>query len=334
LSPAPFFGGLIDNVSEDAHNSKFEVLCQQVLQQLTAKVSLDSDRTIFLLSTTKGNISFLEQGQHNHPRIDLHPTAAYLADMFGFKHKAVVCNACISGVMTLLIAKRMIEKGKYDHAVVVGADVLSRFVISGFQSLQALSSEMCRPFDVQRKGINLGECAAGVVLSAHENLISGKSNTWIAGGGLSNDANHISGPSRTGEELGSAIQQAFDEANVSKQDIDFVSAHGTATLYNDEMEAKAFNFTKLDQVPLNSLKGYYGHTLGAAGVLETILSSESLKQDALIPTAGFDQIGVSQPVNVIRKLLHQPLKTCLKTASGFGGCNAAIILKKENKFES
>lgn len=331
LSPEPFFGGLIDNVSEDAHNSKFEVLCQQVLQQLTAQVSLDLDRTIFLLSTTKGNISFLEQGQHNHPRIHLHPTAAYLADMFGFKHKAVICNACISGVMALLVGKRMIEKGKYDHAVVVGADVLSRFVISGFQSLQALSSEMCRPFDVQRKGINLGECAAGVVLSFDENLTPGKSNTWIAGGGLSNDANHISGPSRTGEELGFAIQQALDEAKVSTQDIDFVSAHGTATLYNDEMEAKAFNLTKLDQVPMNSLKGYYGHTLGAAGVLETILSSESLKQDALIPTAGFDQIGVSQSVNVIRELSHQPLKTGLKTASGFGGCNAAIILKKENK---
>lgn len=334
LSPIPFFGGLIDNVSEDAHNSKFEVLCQQVLQQLTAQVSLDLNKTIFLLSTTKGNISFLEQGKHNHPRIHLHPTAAHLADMFGFTHKTVISNACISGVMALLVGKRMIENGKYDHAIVVGADVLSRFIISGFQSLQALSPEMCRPFDAQRKGINLGECAAGVVLSAREDLMNGKSTTWIAGGGLSNDANHISGPSRTGEELGYAIQQAFDEARVGPNDIDLVSAHGTATLYNDEMEAKAFNFIKLDRVPLNSLKGYYGHTLGAAGILETILCAESLKHDELIPTAGFHQSGVTQSVNVIRNLSHQPLKTCLKTASGFGGCNAAIILKKENKFES
>jgi 3-oxoacyl-[acyl-carrier-protein] synthase-1 len=206
--------------------------------------------------------------------------------------------------------------------------VLSKFVVSGFQSLQALSSEMCRPFDAQRKGINLGECAAGVVLSGTVDVPSEKSTVRIVGGGLSNDANHISGPSRTGEELSFAIRQALEEAGMEIEHIDFISAHGTATAYNDEMEAKAFNLMKLDKVPLNSLKGYYGHTLGAAGILETILSAESLKHNELIPTAGFDQVGVTQPVNVIKKREHRPLKTCLKTASGFGGCNAAVILQK------
>lgn len=167
------------------------------------------------------------------------------------------------------------------------------------------------------------------MLSGQEIWNSEKSCVSIAGGGLSNDANHISGPSRTGEELGFAIHQALQEAGINSNDIDFISAHGTATLYNDEMEAKAFNLMNLQETPLNSLKGYYGHTLGAAGILETILSAQSLKEDELIPTAGFESGGVTQPVNVIKKKESRVLKRCLKTASGFGGCNAAIILQKE-----
>jgi 3-oxoacyl-[acyl-carrier-protein] synthase I len=334
LNPAPIYVGLVESIEQDESVSKFEALSKRVIQQLLSKVAVEPDRTIFILSTTKGNISFLEEGRGDHPRIHLHETAAYLASTFGFKKHLVISNACISGVMALLVAKRLLESEQYEHAIVVGADVLSQFIISGFQSLQALSGEQCRPFDANRKGINLGECAAGVLLSSRANLNSEKSNVRIVGGGLSNDANHISGPSRTGEELGFAIQQALEEAGMTSKDIDFISAHGTATLYNDEMEAKAFNLMNLKETPLNSLKGYYGHTLGAAGIVETIISAQSLKQDELIPTAGFESVGVTQAVNVIKKIESRVLKTCLKTASGFGGCNAAIILQKEFNLKS
>ena len=334
LNPVPVYVGLVENVRQDASTSKFEELSKNVIQQLIAKVAVDLDRTIFILSTTKGNISFLEEGRADHPRIHLHETAAYLASTFGLKKHLVISNACISGVMALLVAKRLIESEQYEHAIVVGADVLSQFIISGFQSLQALSPEQCRPFDVRRKGINLGECAAGVLLSSRADLNSEKSSVRIVGGGLSNDANHISGPSRTGEELGFAIQQALEEAGMTSKDIDFVSAHGTATLYNDEMEAKAFNLMNLKETPLNSLKGYYGHTLGAAGIVETIISAQSLREDELIPTVGFESAGMTQTVNVIKKKESRVLRTCLKTASGFGGCNAAIILQKEFNLKS
>ncbi|HEX6224392.1 MAG TPA: beta-ketoacyl synthase N-terminal-like domain-containing protein, partial [Chryseolinea sp.] len=329
LSPVPAYLGRIESVSLEGSDSKFEALSKKVIQQLIAKTDVDLDRTIFILSTTKGNIGFLEEGRSDDPRIHLHETAAYLANCFGFKKHMVVSNACISGVMALLVGKRMIESEHFDHAMVVGADVLSQFIISGFQSLQALSPEQCRPFDAGRKGINLGECAAGVLLSSEPNATGNKENVWIAGGGLSNDANHISGPSRTGEELGFAIGQALEEAGIGAGDVDFISAHGTATLYNDEMEAKAFHLMNLGETPLNSFKGYYGHTLGAAGILETILSVHSLKEDELIPSAGFESCGVTKAVNVIKKKESRVLKTCLKTASGFGGCNAAIILQKE-----
>lgn len=327
LRAGAFYGGHIQHFPKDNGDTKFEAFCKNVLQQLIEQFPIEPERTIFILSTTKGNITYLEEGNPHHPRIHLHATATYLSQSFGLTNQVVVSNACISGVMALLMGKRMIENGKYDHAIIVGADVLSNFVLSGFQSLQALSPDMCRPFDAQRKGINLGECAAGVVLSCKQGTKK-EASIRVTGGGLSNDANHISGPSRTGEELGFAIRQAMEEAEIDATMIDFISAHGTATIYNDEMEAKAFNMMHLNHVPLNSLKGYYGHTLGAAGVLETIISAESLKRDELIPTAGFEQMGVTQSVNVIKQLEHRRLSTCLKTASGFGGCNAAIILQK------
>jgi len=202
-------------------------------------------------------------------------------------------------------------------------------VVSGFQSLQALSPEPCRPFDAERKGINLGEAAAAVVLSNKRGAGLNHSIS-ITGGGLSNDANHISGPSRTGDELGFAIRQAMEEAGKKPEEIDFISAHGTATLYNDEMEARAFHGVGMDDVPLNSLKGYFGHTLGAAGVVETVMCIHSLLNNEVLATKGFERSGVSQAVRVSNELISTPMTTCLKTASGFGGCNGAIILQKEN----
>ena len=331
LSAKPFYGAKITTIP-DAGMTRFEWLCSQAIQHVLSKAPVQNHRTLFILSTTKGNISFLEEGQPDHPRIHLHAVATFLSGKFGFAKQMVVSNACISGVMALLVGTRMIRTGAYDHAVVVGADVLSRFVISGFQSLQAFSPEPCRPFDADRKGINLGECAAAIVLTALPTEFGIKKAVWIAGGGLSNDANHISGPSRTGDELVFAVMQAMEEAGTTTGDIDFISAHGTATVYNDEMEAKAFSTLNMSDVPLNSLKGYFGHTLGAAGVTEVAINAESLLQDELLPSKGFSSLGVSQPVNVIRALKKTSLTTCLKTASGFGGCNAAIILKKENNF--
>ena len=151
----------------------------------------------------------------------------------------------------------------------------------------------------------------------------------VSGGSVSNDANHISGPSRTGEELNLAISKAMNNAGLSANDIDFISAHGTATLFNDEMEAKAITLAGLQLVPVNSLKGYYGHTLGAAGLIESIISIQSLKENLVIPTRGFENIGVTQPINVCSTLYSATLKNCLKTASGFGGCNAAMVFSKQ-----
>jgi 3-oxoacyl-[acyl-carrier-protein] synthase-1 len=227
--------------------------------------------------------------------------------------------------MAILTGMRLIQSGQYENAVVVGADVISKFVLSGFQSFQAISAEPCKPFDENRTGITLGEGAATMILSSNPKYAD---RIKVLGGAVSNDANHISAPSRTGEELCEAIERTLTMAGLVTGDIDLVSAHGTATSYNDEMEAKAIVLAGLETVPANSLKGYYGHTLGAAGLIESIISIRSLKENLILPTLGFDKIGVSNPINICTKLTPMRLKTCLKTASGFGGCNAAVVFSK------
>jgi len=331
LSTDPFYAAQINGLEAEPGMTRVESITSRVISDILSRTDVVLARTAFILSTTKGNISFLEEGQPDHPRIHLPAVAQFLGKRYGFSRSLVVSNACISGVMALLVARRMIISGEVDHVVVAGVDVLSKFVVSGFQSLQAMSPEMCRPFDAARKGINLGEAAGAILITADPAVCGGEQRIKIAGGGLSNDANHISGPSRTGAELAWAIQQGLDESGINKDDIDFVSAHGTATIYNDEMEAKAFAVAGIADKPVHSLKGYYGHTLGAAGVIEVALDAESLRRDQLLPSLGYTQSGVSHPLNVITENRRQPLSVCLKTASGFGGCNAAIILTKENQ---
>lgn len=287
-----------------------------------------SDETAFILSTTKGNISLLKNESTLPEGVYLSHLAQKLADFFGFKTKPiVVSNACVSGVMAISVAKNMIQAGKYKDAFIVAGDEISEFVISGFNSFQAIGSAPCKPYDKNRNGINLGEATAAAYITSTPSE-NEKFKFKVLGDSAINDANHISGPSRTGDGLLASVQNAMKEAKVSSDQIDFISAHGTATLYNDEMEAIAFNRMNLQNVPLNSMKGYYGHCLGASGLLESIISMESALNNTLIPAKNFEEMGVSQDLNIIKENQSAEIKYILKTASGFGGCNAAIVLEK------
>ncbi|MEI7664184.1 MAG: beta-ketoacyl synthase N-terminal-like domain-containing protein, partial [Bacteroidota bacterium] len=215
----------------------------------------------------------------------------------------------------------------YEHAVVTGGDITSEFVIAGFQSFQAVSPDPCKPFDVNRSGLSLGEGCGTMVLSGIPGVSAG-TQIRITGAATSNDANHISGPSRTGRELSDAINLAIQEASLEPADIDYISAHGTATSFNDEMESKAFELSGLSAAPVNSFKGYWGHTLGGAGLIESVAAVSSMHDNTLYPSAGFDSTGVSVPLNVITRIQSISVDSCLKTASGFGGCNAAITFQK------
>ena len=334
ISPEPFYASLFEpgSIAEDPSRTKFEQLLIMSISDALRKTGIPvaSRRTAFILSSTKGNISLLEGAELTadlRQRIALFTSAKLIANHFGFvMQPVVISHACISGVVGLITALRMLQSGDYDHVVVAGADTITRFILSGFQSFHAVSNEPCKPFDAARNGVTLGEGAATIVLSA-EKPAEGKV-VRLCGGSVSNDANHISGPSRTGEELFLAIQKAMEEADVSSGDIDIISAHGTATLYNDEMESKAINLAGLQETPVNSLKGFYGHTLGAAGLIESVIAIHSLKENIMLPTPGFHSPGTSMPVNVSAALRTGDYHYCLKTASGFGGCNAAVVFQK------
>jgi 3-oxoacyl-[acyl-carrier-protein] synthase-1 len=329
LSDTAFYAAKIDDRKVPGlhiGDTRFERLCilsiQGALSQTNIKLS-DPD-TIFILSTTKGNIELIADGQTNG-KVSLSGAAEEIAAYFQAVNKPViVSNACISGVLAIITAKRLLATGKYKHAVVTGADALSKFVISGFQSLMAISDEPCRPFDVERKGINLGEGAATIVMTT-DSTLTDKNSILIMGEGLTNDANHISGPSRTGEELADAVTKAISRSGIKNADLSFVSAHGTATIYNDEMESKAFDAAGLADVPLHSLKGYFGHTLGAAGVIETIMSIHSLRNRTIIASRNFEKSGVPFLLNINRAVANSDKSVFLKTASGFGGCNVALV---------
>jgi 3-oxoacyl-[acyl-carrier-protein] synthase-1 len=312
--------------------TKFEQLLILSVENALDRTEIDitDGRTAFIVSTTKGNIELLEQHPSDVPLQDmeLFNTAKKVANYFDYKQDPiVVSNACISGLLAILTARRLILSGRYDHAVVTGADVVTQFVLSGFQSFQAVSSEPCRPFDAARKGVTLGEGAGTVILTCKEAYIPANA-ILVGAGSVSNDANHISGPSRTGAELSQAMIAAMKGSMVNNTDIGFVSAHGTATLYNDEMESKAIQLAGLLDVPVNSLKSYYGHTLGAAGLIETIIGMHALQQNIVIPTLGFETLGVSEPVKVSSEIIQKEMKYFLKTVSGFGGCNAAMVFSK------
>lgn len=307
--------------------TRLEKMLLLSLQPLVERHTLSED-TAFILSTTKGNISLLKNQPELPEGVYLSTLAQKIADFFGFKTKPiVVSNACVSGVMIIAVAKNMIQAGKYKDAFIIAGDELSEFVISGFNSFQAIGSGPCKPYDKDRDGINIGEAAASAYITS-EPSENEKFRFKVLGDSAVNDANHISGPSRTGDGLYASIRNAMAEANISSEQIDFISAHGTATLYNDEMEAIAFNRMELQNIPLNSMKGYYGHCLGASGLLESIISMESSLHSTLLPSKNFGEMGVTQPLNIIRENQMAEIKYILKTASGFGGCNAAVVLEK------
>jgi len=323
---------LSDKLSTNVKYTKFEKLLISSITKALEKSDIDPEEsnTIIIISTTKGNISLLETENHTpqlEQRVALYTSAKLVAEHFNNPNQPiVVSNACISGLTALLTAKRLIQSGQFNHAIVVGADVISKFILSGFQSFQAISDKPCKPFDLKRNGITLGE-AAGTIILSFQKPGSGR-NIKFASGAVSNDANHISGPSRTGQELCIAINKSLTDAGLHPDEISFISAHGTATLYNDEMEAKAFALAKLESVPVNSLKGYYGHTLGAAGIIETIISIHSLQQNIILSTAGFEESGVATNIHICKKTQSINGGSLLKTASGFGGCNAALVFKQ------
>ncbi|UUF15641.1 MULTISPECIES: beta-ketoacyl-[acyl-carrier-protein] synthase family protein [Flavobacterium] len=336
LMPNSFYASIISDekinsafskISTETQYSRLEKMMILALEPIIKNSGVElNSKTAFILSTTKGNVTALANDSDesfNNAHLDI--LAKTISDFFEFQTQPIVIsNACVSGILAVSIAKRMIQSELYDNIFVVAGDEVSEFVLSGFNTFQAMSELPCKPYSKNRTGVSLGEAAAAVLISADAKNAKIK----VIGDSSINDANHISGPSRTGEGLFRSIQNALKEAQIEANKLDYISAHGTATPFNDEMEAIALNRLGLQNVPVNSLKGFYGHTLGASGLLETVIAIESANQNTLFESKGFDEIGVSEAVNVIEKNEEANIEYFLKTASGFGGCNTAVVFEK------
>ncbi len=299
------------------------LVCQSVRRTLSqCQTDVTTDKTLFVLSTTKANI---DTSTSQSPA----ESASRIAALLGIKTPPlVVCNACISGVSAIITAQRLLQAGFYDTAIVAGCDVISHFVVSGFQSLKALSQQLCRPFDIERLGLNLGEAAATIILS---NRPQSDKHWAILRGAVRNDAYHISSPSPKAAGCTSAIQYVTD--GIDKTTLGAVNVHGTATMYNDQMESRAIEASGLSAIPANTLKGALGHTLGASGILETIITMHSIEHGTLLPTIGFSEIGVSGRINISSHAVAISQPSFVKIISGFGGNNAAMLCQHTSRFK-
>ena len=331
--PEGFYASLLfEDFETLALRSAQKAIANALKTMGNAQLELKGKRTAFILSSTKGNIE---------ENISLADSAQRIASQLGIDAKPiVVCNACISGLSALILGNRLIDSGLYDAAIVCGCDTPRQFILSGFQSLKALSPEPCRPFDMERMGLNLGEAAATLILS--KNPIQG--NSWRMGDGfIRNDAFHISTPSKTADGLYLSLQRTLESFTKEisstckqidmKEQLAFINAHGTATLFNDQMESVAIGRAGLSDLPANAYKSFWGHTMGAAGILETIISMKAIDDDTILGTRGFSELGVSGKMNICAENRPTDKKGFIKMLSGFGGCNATIWAAKSPERE-
>jgi len=331
--PFPFTASLftkeqIDGLKEE-NLTRFESLAyHSIMSAITSHPEIISERTVLVLSSTKGNVGVLKDTENDKNIINLGEAARKISDKIGLSQSPiVVSNACISGVSAIILATRLIDADKTDNVIVCGVDEQSPFIISGFESLKALSESECRPFDIERLGLNLGEAAATLVLSKQNS-----EDCWqIADGIIRNDGFHISSPSPKGEGAFQTLSKILEGTSID--DIAVVNAHGTATMYNDQMESKAISRAGLSEVPANALKGYFGHTMGAAGVLETILTMRSVSEGIVLGTRNFEELGVSGKVNLSSSEQQTNKPSFVKMISGFGGGNASILVSRNYKSE-
>jgi 3-oxoacyl-[acyl-carrier-protein] synthase II len=241
----------------------------------------------------------------------------------------VIANACASGTNAIGHAFDCVRSGRYERVLAGGYDALSELVFVGFDSLQASTPERCRPFDRERSGLVLGEGAAILLLENFEaaHARGAKILAEIIGYGISTDNHHLTQPNPSGAGARQAMEGALRSASVSAKEIDYINAHGTATPFNDAAEGRAIA-ELFDGVPVSSTKGMMGHSLGAAGAIEAIISILALRNHFLPPNINFRNGDAELDLNIIPNR-SQPgnLRTVLSNSFGFGGTNASVIIR-------
>tara|TARA_R110002153_G_scaffold18021_4_gene63154 strand:+ start:34814 stop:35965 length:1152 start_codon:yes stop_codon:yes gene_type:complete len=244
---------------------------------------------------------------------------------FGLTGPAVVVSsACSSSAKVFASARRMIDAGLIDAAVVGGVDSLCLTTLYGFNSLGLTSEQACRPFDTERNGISIGEAAAFALLERPaENLDADA--ILLLGVGESSDAYHMSSPHPDGLGARMAMQEALKMAGLQPSDIDYINLHGTATQSNDTAEGKAVTHLFGTATPCSSTKGQTGHTLGAAGGLEAVICALALQNDFMPAGLNTQKLDPNLGLNYLLANREQPLSRVLSNSFGFGGTNCSLV---------
>ncbi|NQU73260.1 MAG: beta-ketoacyl-[acyl-carrier-protein] synthase family protein [Candidatus Omnitrophica bacterium] len=313
-----------------------ESLAMQMLIPLFEKSKgLIPPDALLVLATTTGEIDILEQQVLGGNGNAAESKFSFLLDKIKTFLKVndeglIISSACASSSAAIGFAASLINGGKRDCVVVVACDAVTEFVFSGFSSLMALDPDNAKPFDKNRTGLSLGEGAGFILLMSQARAEQEARNILgeIAGWASAGDAHHMTGPLRDGSGLSRAIQKALKKADVSPDDVRCISSHGTGTVYNDAMEMKAYNrIFGNSPVPIYSIKGALGHTMGVSGLIETIIAFQVLQEKVIPPTVGLKDIDPEARgwASLEKRTLEK--SAILLNNAGFGGVNAALVLK-------
>ena len=299
-------------------------------------------KTGFISSTSVGGMDVTENYFLNYEDLpemqkyisshDAGASSQQIANSIGLKgFVSTISTACSSAANAIMYGARLIKSGKLDRVIVGGTDALAKFTINGFKSLMILTDEFNQPFDVNRKGLNLGEAAAFLVLESDE--IVKKSNKkvigYLAGYGNANDAFHQTASSDNGEGAYLAMKKAFEIADIQPNQIDYINVHGTATNNNDLTEGRALLRIYEDNLPnFSSTKPYTGHTLAAAAGIEAVFSLLSLQNNVVFPNLNFQSPIEELNVFPTTTLVKKDIQYVLSNSFGFGGNCSTLIFSK------
>ena len=337
---------LLATQAEAPRSRRLHRASHMMIQALTELVAQEPhfEPELTVIGTTSGGMSY---GEHYYRSLrqagDLRHAATWIAnypaqkpvidaqESFGISSPyQVIANACASGTNAIGHAFECVRSGRYQRVLAGGYDALSELVFTGFDSLQASTPEKCRPFDRHRTGMVLGE---GAALLALENLDSAQRRgapvlAEIIGYGISTDNFHITQPDPSGIGPRQAMERAVQSAHVAENEIDYINAHGTATLFNDAAEGKAIN-RLFNGVPVSSTKSMMGHSLGAAGAIEAVVCLLALQHQFLPPNINFRAADDDLDLNIVANESRPAvLRTVLSNSFGFGGTNASILMRR------
>lgn len=313
--------GLLDN------NKSFNLHIADLLESLCLSGSKTDTFLVVgssvggMLESENSLLSAMDYGSFNPKKHAISSVKDYINTLYPFKNSISFSTACTSSANAIVFGYELIRAGAYDRVVVAGVDSISRTTVGGFNSLGVLSSTPCKPFDINRSGMNVAEGISFLCLESHMK----DSSVEILGCGVSSDAHNIAHPHPNGDGAYASMLQAIDAARINPSDIDYINAHGTATIANDNSEAAAIYRLCGNNAKVSSTKSITGHTLGAAGAMELAITYQAIRKEVILKNSALET-AENGNINLPIENIYGKIKYALSNSFAFGGNNVSILL--------